>query len=311
MRSLQAMHETFARLAASVLANQLRSNVEIRVSSIEQGLYEEYVAQIAGSSFLNVMRMAPLEGSVLIEYGQELGLVLVDRLLGGTGTVLEHAHDVTDIDVQLLRGVAASLATALGEAWENLSTVQPTVTDVLQDVQFVQLAPASEVVIQVFMEVSVLDTVGSLSLCTPFSVLEPVIPHLNAQAWAGNTPKRDDNSAVSLEHLRTQLQRTPATLRALLGATHDSARELSRLRVGDVIRLEDPADRPIPVYLGSHRKWLARPGLVSRRVSIELLEWAPAELAITPNDTTALTAVTAPAPASLPALEESEAARAA
>lgn len=99
LRSLQAMHETFARLAASVLANQLRSNVEIRVSSIEQGLYEEYVAQIAGSSFLNVMRMAPLDGSTLIEYGQELGLVLVDRVLGGSGMVLEQAHEVTDIDV--------------------------------------------------------------------------------------------------------------------------------------------------------------------------------------------------------------------
>ena len=311
LRSLQAMHETFARLAASVLANQMRSNVEIRVSSIEQGLYEEYVAQVAASSFLNVMRMTPLAGSVLLEYGQELGLSLVDRLLGGSGAVLDQAHEITEIDVQLLRGVATGLATSLAEAWENLSPVQPMVTDVLQDVQFVQLAPPSEVVIQVFMEVSVLDMVAGLSICTPYSVLEPVIPHLNAQAWAGNTPRRGEQFTLAQGHLRTQLERTPTTLRADLGATDVRAAELARLRVGDVIRLSGVTDRPIPVRLGPHRKWLARPGLVAGRVSIELVDWAPAEIAVSPSETTGLEDALGPEPLALPTLEESEAARAA
>lgn len=189
--------------------------------------------------------------------------------------------------------------------------MQPTVTDVLQDIQFVQLAPPSEVVIQVFMEVSVLDTVGGLSICTPFSVLEPVIPHLNAQAWAGSSTRRAESSAIAARHLRTQLERTPATLRAQLGSTDVATKELSRLRVGDVIVLDDVADRPIPICLGAHRKWLARPGLISGRVSIELMEWAPAEIAVTPKDSTDQTAVAAQEPAALPALEESEAARAA
>lgn len=315
LRTLQVMHETFARLAASSLSNQLRTNVEIKVSSIDQGLYEEYVDQLTSASFINVLRMAPLEGSIIVEFGQDLGFVVVDRLLGGAGALLTRSHEVTDIELQLLRGVGGTLAESVGEAWENLSAVQPTVTDVHQDIQMAALAPPTEVVIMVFMEVSVLDTVAGLSVCTPFSVLEPVLARLNAQVWVG-TGGRVKKSSESQEHLRWQLERTPTSIRVELGSTDVSTADLARLQIGDVIRLDGVSSRVIPVRLGHVRKWYGRPGLSAGRVVVQLDDWSPEELMLTPpsdapeaNSPAELT--DAPDAMVTPMLDESENSRAA
>ncbi|MEE9277326.1 MAG: flagellar motor switch protein FliM [Dehalococcoidia bacterium] len=315
LRTLQAVHETFGRLAASSLSNQLRTNVEIKVSSIDQGLYEEYVEQIADASFINVVRMAPLEGSVVVEYGQDFGMLVVDRVLGGAGAPLERSHEITDIELQLLRGVGGALAANVGEAWENLASVQPTITDVFQDIQLAQLAPPTEVVIMVFLEVTVLNLVAGLSICTPFGVLEPILPRLNAQVWVG-TGGRRNVTADSKQNLRSQIERTPTWVSARLGSTDVRAADLARLQVGDVIRLDGLRSRPVPVSVGGIRKWYGRPGVVAGRVAVQLERVAPEESpAPAPVDRletpAAASLENAPAELVTPTLDESEDARAA
>ena len=277
LRTLQALHETFARLAASTLSNRLRCNAEIKVSSIDQGLYEEYVGQISAQSFLNVVQMAPLDGSVILEYGQDIGLIMVDRLLGGAGALLDRGHDVTDIEVQLLRNIGASLAAALGEAWGNLAETQPALSEIHQDIQMVQVAPSTEVVIMVFMELTLLDVVGGFSICTPFSVLEGVMARLNAQTWVG-TGGRKIATASARRDLRLQIARTPVPLSAELGSVQVPARDIARLEVGDVIRLESGSHRAIPVRVSGVRKWIGHPGVVDGHVAIRIERWDPEEL---------------------------------
>ena len=312
--TLQAVHESFARLVASSLSNQLRTDVEMKVASIDQGLYEEYVEQTVGPVFVGLVRMAPLDGSIVIEFGQDLGLVIVDRLLGGPGALLEHGHEVTDIELELVRGFGGTLARNLGEAWENLAKVEPTISDMHQDIQQARLAPASEVVIMVFMEVTVVGVVGGMSICTPFSVLEPLLSRLTANVWVG-TGGAKNVPAESRKKLQRQLERTPTSIGVELGSAAVRTADLAQLHVGDVIRLEGLATRPVAVSMGRIRKWYGRPGVVSGRVSVQLEEWAPAEA---PNPTSAdepgASAGPSEEPANLvplPATQESEDARAA
>ena len=202
------------------------------------------MGQVASPAFVNIVRMTPLEGSILIEFGQNLGFVLIDRLLGGTGSLLERSHDVSDVDLQLLRNMGGILAQAVSEAWENLTEVEPTIAEIHQDIQLAALAPSSEVVIMVFLEVTVLDVVAGLSVCTPFNVLA----------------------------------RTPTTIGAELGNAEVRAAEIAGLQIGDVIRLEQRTTRSIAVSVDHVRKWYGRPGLVDGHIAVELERWAPEEL---------------------------------
>ena len=277
LRSLQAMHETLARGIGTTLSSQLRSNVDIKVSSIDQGLYEEYAGNVPTPAYVHVFQMAPLDGSVILSLDHGLGMLVVDRLLGGQGQILDRPHETTDIELQLLHSVGHTLAEELANAWENLAHVQPALQEIHQDIQFAALAPPAEVVIMVLMEVTLLGTVSGLSVATPFSVLEPVMDRLNAQAWVG-TRGRKQRAAAGRGHLQTQVQRTPTQLRVELGSATVRAAEIANLRIGDVIQLEGTPAQPVPVYLGRIRKWIGRPGLVGRRLAVELARWAPAEM---------------------------------
>src|SRR5947209_8591622 len=61
LRTLQMLHETFARLAGSGLSAYLRTPITMDLISIEQVPYEEYLRSISQSVF-TVMSMPPLSG---------------------------------------------------------------------------------------------------------------------------------------------------------------------------------------------------------------------------------------------------------
>src|SRR5579885_2767653 len=60
MRSLLALHQNLARLSSSSLSARLRTSVTLRVTSVDQGLYEEYIDLLPAQSVINVVSLKPL-----------------------------------------------------------------------------------------------------------------------------------------------------------------------------------------------------------------------------------------------------------
>ena len=67
IRTLQMMHETFARLATTGLSAQLRALVGVHVASVDQLTYEEFIRSIPNPTTLAVINMDPLKGSAILE----------------------------------------------------------------------------------------------------------------------------------------------------------------------------------------------------------------------------------------------------
>src|SRR5579875_3432009 len=105
LRSLLALHQTFARGAATALAGRLRCSVTFRVTSVDQGLYEEYLELLPEQSVVNVISMKPLDGHILLEFHAGLAMVMIDRLLGGSGGPIDATRALTDIELPLIRSL--------------------------------------------------------------------------------------------------------------------------------------------------------------------------------------------------------------
>ena len=67
IRTLQMMHETFARLTTTALSAQLRALVSVHVASVDQLTYEEFIRSIPNPTTLAVINMDPLKGSAVLE----------------------------------------------------------------------------------------------------------------------------------------------------------------------------------------------------------------------------------------------------
>src|ERR1700716_86666 len=83
--TLHSMYETFARIVGAAFSSRLRTLVTVRLSSLDQGLYEEWQAQVPSPTTCYVLSLQPLVGNIVIEFNSDVASEVVDRLLGGTG----------------------------------------------------------------------------------------------------------------------------------------------------------------------------------------------------------------------------------
>lgn len=164
-QTLTTMHETFARMIGAQFSSRMRTLVSVRLSSIDQGLYEEWQLQIPSETACYVFSLAPLSGSIVVEFNHDVAAEVIDRLLGGTAVIPVRDHDLSDIEMVLLRSFGRALGAALGEMWVNVNPVEPEVQEFGLDASLSQVAGPNDVVVTAFFEVNLGNRLGAMSIC--------------------------------------------------------------------------------------------------------------------------------------------------
>jgi flagellar motor switch protein FliM len=275
IRTLEFLHETFARRLQTSLSAYLRTVVQINMLGVEQGVYDEYVRQVPSPAVLYPISMDPLPGRAALELHTNVVFIIVDRLLGGLGKGLNKGRELTDVEQTLLETVVWEVLSALKESWSNIATLQPRLGEIAFTPQFMQIALSSETVLTISFEIRILDSAGTMRICIPENVLEPVMSQVTAQAfYAGSrrtlTPDQTAN-------LRRNLDRVSVPVVGELGETELTLQELVNLRPGDVIPLRRRARDELDVLVAGVPKFRARPGLVGRRAALKITGVVPQE----------------------------------
>src|SRR5262245_49358075 len=90
MRALQSLHESFGRNFGAALSALLRSIVEVKLTSVDQLTYSEFVFSLENPTCFNLINAEPLEGNLILDINPAILYPIIDRLLGGgkeTGTI--------------------------------------------------------------------------------------------------------------------------------------------------------------------------------------------------------------------------------
>jgi flagellar motor switch protein FliM len=269
--TLQAMHEHFARMLGASFSSRLRTLVTIRLSSIDQGLYEEWQSQVPNPTVCYVLSLAPLSGNIVVELNLDIAAEVVDRLLGGTGTLLDRARELGEVEVGLLRSFSRNISNALQEMWANVRPMEPTLQDLGQDASLIQVAAPTDVVLTAFFEVSVAGHMGAMSICVPYTVIEPIAPALSAQVWIASSHRQalTDEERHTMEHL---IGRSRLDVSVRLGGVDLPARSIVGIAEGDTFVLDARLGRPLEVLVGEHVRFLGLPGVVGNHVGVQVSE---------------------------------------
>lgn len=86
IRSISRLHENYARLLTTFFATQLRTYVNINVTSVDQVPYEEFIRSVPKRTVLNIYSLQPLDGNLIMEINPNIAFALLERLLGGKGS---------------------------------------------------------------------------------------------------------------------------------------------------------------------------------------------------------------------------------
>ncbi len=83
MRALQTLHEGFGRNFGAGLSALLRSIVEVKLTSVDQLTYSEFVFSLENPTCFNLLKAEPLEGNLILDINPSILYPIIDRLLGG------------------------------------------------------------------------------------------------------------------------------------------------------------------------------------------------------------------------------------
>lgn len=269
LRAIQNVTAAFARLASSSLTSFLRSSTVIQLDSVEQVVYEEYVSQLANPTIVNLVEMGGvLPGRIILELSLPMGMTLLDRMMGGTGQVEPKQSELTDIEIAVLRRLSTLIVDSLREPWSSVVDVQPMLVETVFAAEYVQAALPADVGSLLKLSVQALGRRGSMSICIPHPVVEPIMDRLTTQVWAGSARRltQEDDRARVLDRLNEVL--LPVVVE--LGSTEISLAELVELGVGDVIRLDQSADADLKLLVGGLPRLTARPGLASGNRAVQV-----------------------------------------
>lgn len=244
-RTLQLIHENFAREISTYLSGRTRTFVEVRYASIDQITFSEFQQSLTTPTYMGIFSTDLLSGSAILQIGLDIGYVMIDKLLGGPGISIEDMRSPTDIEMSILRKESSVMLRSLSKAWSNISEFDVQLDKVETNPQFVQIAPPNEMTVLITMSITVRDVQGFINICFPSSTLEPVSDKLNTRMWTQSYKY----SEKSKEDLKKLIMLSEMSLSAVLGKSVLSLNDLLRVQTGDVIRLDSFYEDPINVEI--------------------------------------------------------------
>lgn len=123
LRTLEMLHDAFCRVVQTQLSAQLRTYVELTVTSADQVSYGEFVRSMPFPTLINILSLRPLEGNALLEMNLPLALSVIDRMVGGPGAYRGRLRELTEIELALTRGLTDVMLLGLNEAWSTVANV--------------------------------------------------------------------------------------------------------------------------------------------------------------------------------------------
>jgi flagellar motor switch protein FliM len=283
MRALQTLHEGFGRNFGAALSALLRSIVEVKLTSVDQLTYSEFVFSLENPTCFNLLKADPLEGSLILDINPSVLYPIIDRLLGGgreTGILTR--RPLTEIELRLVSRITSLFLEEMRRAWENVLPLDLKVIRVESNPQLVQIVPPNEVVVLISFELTIGDVRGMMNLCIPYNAIERISSKLSANSWV--TYGRRNSSPQSVEQIGKNLHGSLVEMVVMLAETRITTHELLELRVGDIITTEKDVHQPLTVFVEGVNKFRARAGAhkAHKAIRIELASAPPPKT--TPTD---------------------------
>jgi flagellar motor switch protein FliM len=259
MMALETLHEAFARNFGASLSGFLRTIVEVRVAACEQMTYGEFVSGLPNPTSYNLIQPDDLEGQMCLEVSPLIIYPIIDRLLGGNNQDLFiPQRPMTTIEQRLISNVLRRGLDALSEAWESVRKLKFDIVAHESNPQLVQIVPPNEVVLVIGLEVRMASRAGTMNLCIPYNVIEPVMDELSSQSWFAVSRSIDDNT--SEDRISKNLDQTGVEFTAVLAETTITLDDLSQMKVGDLIVTTQNAENPALIQIGNEPKFVAQVG---------------------------------------------------
>ena len=257
--ALEGLHERFARNFGALLSGYLRTIVECKIRSVEQLTYAEFTYSLPTPTSFSLLDAIPLDGQICLEISPLIIFPIIDRMLGGgNADMYVPQRAMTQIEQRLANRILDRALDALKEAWNNVTEIEFNVVQNESNPQLIQIVAPNEVVVVIGFEVKMGDKSGSMSLCFPFNVIEPIMSRLTSQDWFSYKKKVDKEGFR--DSMIENLERAKLHSRVFLGKSQIKVSDLLNLEPGDMLQINKSSKSDLVMQIEGKSKFAGKIG---------------------------------------------------
>jgi len=256
MPTLEIINERFSRNLRVGLFNFMRRSPELSIGPVRVIKYSAFLRELVVPTNINIASAKSLRGSALFVFEPTLVFGVIDTLFGGGGrfhTRIE-GRDFTLTEQRIIQRMLEVVFVEYQKAWAPVYPLEWLYSRAEMHTQFANVATPSEIVVATSFRIEFSDNAtGSIHICLPYAMLEP-IRDLLYNSMQGDAAEPDHRWLALLSR---QVQDAEVELTAVLGHAKMAVRDMLKMKVGDIVQFDMPEQinvevDHVPVFGGSH-----------------------------------------------------------
>jgi flagellar motor switch protein FliM len=268
-KAFSALHDKMLRDLITDLSAMLRKIVDIKLYSIEQMTYGEFILSIPQLTSLNTLSIKPLEGRIVIECNPGISHKIIAELLG-SGAVASSDNldrELTEIEIEIFEHFYKMFVKHMYRAWDEVTTLNFKIESRDTNANAIQIISDHEIVLLVVLEVTIDEESGFLSICYPISYIEPLLNKIVDKIFSEGRNRKSSRK----KDIKTLISGAKMNIEAIMAETELTVSELLELKKNDIIVFNKNATSPsAKLYINKTEKFSVVSGVSNNRKAIQI-----------------------------------------
>lgn len=268
--TLDIINQMFSRLFRNSFSSLMRKSADISTVSTDSLKFGEFLRSLSVPSSLHVFRMEPLRGFGLMVIESRLVFSFVDNFFGGTGAsdIDALGRDFSAIEIRMTKKVVQNALEDWERAWKSVHPVACTYVRSEVNPQFAAIVPPTDVVLVIVFDIEMENSSGTVTICIPYSMIEPIINKLKANFQS----EQMEVDQGWVNRLRGELMQTEVEMVAELGQAQMTPRDLLGLQEGNVLMLGKDVSDPLYIKTEGTAKFRGYSGVSRGMKAVQITE---------------------------------------
>ncbi len=268
MPTLEIVNQRFSRDFRTTMSSMLRKLVDVSPLSVDTIKFGDFLKSLPVPSSLHLFKMEPLRGYSLCAMDSKLVFALIDIFFGGDGaSILKvEGRDFTPIEDRMIRRVIIEALDDYQRSWEPVHKLTFEYVRSEMNPQFVTIVPPSDIVITTVFELEIEDTTGTLTICIPYSNIEPI----RSKLYAGFQTERLEVDSNWIRRLKKLITTLEIEMRVKLSEKELTVEEILNLKEGDIISFNQDIDEPLTAEIEEIPKYKVIPGIIKSNKAVKI-----------------------------------------
>lgn len=266
VRALYLLHDQFANNLTSSLPLFLRTVCELTLISVEQQSYSDFIRGLSDPTTLFTFSARSLRSVFAVELSSTVAFPIIDRMLGGDGQELEEPRSATELELKVLEGFLNVIVANYRDVWRPHADLETEIAGRETRPQMLQIVSPNEVVATVSYQIQIGDSKGSMTVCLPVGLLEPIVEGFGRSTYEADETTPPETTASLLEAISSVRFPVSCDLEGVAVTVSD----LNALSVGDVLRTNHPTEKALHVCVSDSPKFSGRLAAVEGKLIVQL-----------------------------------------